>query len=345
MTDLCTGLLILAVILVVIIPVGHWLWVLCAYLFRAMFDIDSPGSQQRKARPVGERCPRCRSSIPLLEYYCRRCGLDCNGLEAAELRNLEATARQIQALRDSGTLDPASCEQFYAAVEARQRALLGDVAPDPARQAPRMVARIVKDTATPAQRSQEDVLDVLPVDQGSAVVPLAELEDAAVSTSTSGTGVAPAVPPKPPRPSLAEMLAGFMEERNILWVHLIVGLLVVGCSIALVISLWDRLQGIHYFPFFIFAGFTTAFFGAGLYTLRYWKLESTSQGILVIASLLVPLNFLVMAGLTVDNPGWLEMVLDCACVAVFAGLMYLTAHPGSECGLVAGPGGSGSVDH
>lgn len=114
---------------------------------------------------------------------------------------------------------------------------------------------------------------------------------------------APPPPPRPPRRSLGEVLAAFMEDKNILWGELIGGLLIVGCSVALVISLWQTLEQIPYFPFVIIAGITAALFGAGLYTLHHWKLESTSRGLLVIATLLVPLDFLVLAGLRSDFSG------------------------------------------
>src|SRR5712664_485089 len=112
------------------------------------------------------------------------------------------------------------------------------------------------------------------------------------------------------------MLAGFMEERNILWGELVGGLLIVGCSIALVISLWQTLEEIPYFPFLVFAAITAGLFGSGLYTLSHWKLESTSRGLLVIATLLVPLDFLVLAGLHgQESSGW-EIPLEVGSVAV-----------------------------
>jgi hypothetical protein len=104
------------------------------------------------------------------------------------------------------------------------------------------------------------------------------------------------------------MLSAFMEERNILWGELVGGLLIVGCSIALVISLWSRLEQIPYFPFLILAAITAALFGAGRYTLDHWKLESTSRGLLVIAMLLVPLDLLVLAGLSRGQPGGLVQI-------------------------------------
>lgn len=136
----------------------------------------------------------------------------------------------------------------------------------------------------------------------------------------------PAPPPRPPRRSLGEMLAGFMEERNILWGELVGGLLMVGCSIALVISLWKTLEAIPYFPYLVLASITSALFGIGWYTLHHWKLESTSRGLLVIATLLVPLDFLVMAGLSRGQAGGLlQFVVELVSVALFTGLVGLAA--------------------
>ncbi|MBI3411921.1 MAG: hypothetical protein HY040_26625 [Planctomycetes bacterium] len=129
-----------------------------------------------------------------------------------------------------------------------------------------------------------------------------------------------------PRRSWGEMLAGFMEERNILWGELVGGLLIVGCSIALVISLWRTLEQIPYFPFLILAALTAALFGAGLYTLSHWKLESTSRGLLVIALLLTPLDFLVLAGLARGRESEaLDWVVEILALVGFTGLVLRAA--------------------
>ena len=133
----------------------------------------------------------------------------------------------------------------------------------------------------------------------------------------------PEKPPEPPKPrrSFGEMLVGFMEEKNILWGELAGGLLIVGCSIALVISLWQTLENIPYFPFLILTAITAAIFAAGQYTLRHWKLESTSRSLLLIATLLTPLDFLVLAGLQKGEGGALSLAME---VAALAGLGWLT---------------------
>ena len=141
----------------------------------------------------------------------------------------------------------------------------------------------------------------------------------------------PVRPPKPPRRSVTEVLAAFMEDRNIFWGELVGGLLMVGSSIALVIYLWSALQRIPYFQFLIFVSTTAAVFGTGLYALHRLKLATTSRGLLAIATLLVPLNFLVMAGLS-GQEGEVSSTLtvfrlttEILSLAVFAALMIPTS--------------------
>ncbi len=94
-----------------------------------------------------------------------------------------------------------------------------------------------------------------------------------------------------------------MEEKNIRWGELISGLLIVGSSVGLVISLWATLkQAIPYFPVAVFLAATAAMHGAGLYTLRRWRLRSTSRGLLLISTLLVPLNVLAAMVLNDKTP-------------------------------------------
>jgi hypothetical protein len=101
----------------------------------------------------------------------------------------------------------------------------------------------------------------------------------------------PAPQPITPSRTLADMLQGFMEESNIRWGEVFGGLLIVSCAIGLVVSLRATLEYIPYFPALLFMLFTVAFHGAGLYTLRRWKLAAVSRAILIIALLLVPLAF------------------------------------------------------
>lgn len=110
----------------------------------------------------------------------------------------------------------------------------------------------------------------------------------------------PPARPRPPRPSrrpFSEVFAAFLRDSNIRWGELIGGLLIVGCSVALVISFWGQIAAKPFFQFGLFTGVTTATLALGLYAEHRWKLPTTSRGILLIATMLVPLNFLALAAL------------------------------------------------
>ncbi len=125
-----------------------------------------------------------------------------------------------------------------------------------------------------------------------------------------------------PRRSWTEILAAFMEDRNIRWGEIVGGLLIVCSSIALVISLWGTLHQIPYFQFFVLGGLTVSLFGAGLYTHHRWKLESSSRGVLLIATLLTPLSFTAMAGAA--RGGWtpFSLALQVVSLAVLGWLLH-----------------------
>src|SRR5438067_8158871 len=105
----------------------------------------------------------------------------------------------------------------------------------------------------------------------------------------------PPRPPRPPRKPFSEIFKRFMEESNIRWGELIGGLLIIGCSIALVLTFWEQIATQPWLRFFLFTAVTSALFGTGLYTEHRWKLPTTSRGLLLIATLLVPLNFLAFS--------------------------------------------------
>src|SRR5262249_44274376 len=81
-----------------------------------------------------------------------------------------------------------------------------------------------------------------------------------------------------PRRSFGEMLTAFMEERSIRWGELIGGLLIIGCSIALVVSLWSEIASRPLLKFSLSSTMTAGLFGLGFYSAHRWKLPTTSQG-------------------------------------------------------------------
>ncbi|HEY6218339.1 MAG TPA: hypothetical protein VIW74_16840, partial [Pyrinomonadaceae bacterium] len=159
-------------------------------------------------------------------------------------------------------------------------------------------------------------------------------------------------PPPPPRPlppprarrPFSEVLNSFMEESNIRWGEIIGGLLIVGCSTALVVSLWAQISQIPVLKFLIFTTVTAILFGIGLYTEHRWKLPTTSRGILTIATLLVPLNFLAIAAVSAGNTsGALVIGSELIAPAIFLCLVYFAGRvitPGCAHVLSAGVLGS-----
>lgn len=154
----------------------------------------------------------------------------------------------------------------------------------------------------------------------------------------------PPRPPRPPRRPFSEVLNSFMEESNIRWGEIIGGLLIVGCSTALVVSLWAQISEIPVLKFLIFTTVTAVLFGIGLYTEHRWKLPTTSRGVLTIATLLVPLNFLAIAAVSAGNtPGALAMASELVAPAIFFCLVYFAGRvitPGCAHVLSAGVLGS-----
>ena len=150
--------------------------------------------------------------------------------------------------------------------------------------------------------------------------------------------------PRPPRRPFSEVLNSFMEQSNIRWGEIIGGLLIIGCSTALVVSLWAQISAIPVLKFLIFTTVTAVLFGIGLYTEHRWKLPTTSRGILTIATLLVPLNFLAIAAVSASNTsGALVIGSELLAPAIFLCLVYFAGRvitPGCAHVLSAGVLGS-----
>ncbi len=107
-----------------------------------------------------------------------------------------------------------------------------------------------------------------------------------------------------PRRSFNEIIAAFMLERNMRWGELASGILIVLSAIGLVGSLRNELNDrIPYFSSLLFLLITAAIIGAGIYTLRRWKLRNTSRGTLIIGLLLIPINFVAATQMLSNEQG------------------------------------------
>ena len=317
--DSCIGCCGAFLLLAVVVTVGHFIWVGIAALNRLLNTQGGPDARSPLPEQIELQCVRCRLWFAPVRRRCPECGLDSQSAEAAQLRELESTAAQVGTLTRMGKLADEIGDQVLRTVADRRQELLEQLdtqrtpateeAPASAQAAPSAITASPPSAAEWKAEEQENIPLVLPVQRS-----VAEVVEKAPAVE--------APPPPVPRRRFGEMMAAFMEERNILWGELVGGLLIVGCSIALVISLRQTLEEIPYFLFLIVGAVAAGLIGAGRYTLSHWKLESTSRGLLVIGTMMVPLSFLVLAGLTGGREhGMLETVIEAAAIGLFTWLV------------------------
>ncbi len=132
----------------------------------------------------------------------------------------------------------------------------------------------------------------------------------------------PDPPPREPRKTFSEVMSAFMQEKNMRWGELASGIMIVLSAVGLVISLRETLENtIPYFSALLFMLITAAIHGAGIYTLKKWKLRNTSRGTLVIGLLLVPINFVMACVLSdhrpLSDPWFWVAVITGVCVFSF----------------------------
>lgn len=344
MEILITLLIALAIILVLITLVGHGIWLLLAWIFR---QFNGPAASQPSIPSSAPfRCQNCNSELSLHVVSCGHCGWQKpEGIMVELLKDLASTERQIQRFHRAGTIDDDGYEKLKAQIhqERLKLDLRGSRAPaaavsavdpsvDPTRSQIFSVTRSVAQESSPPVPPQLSSVvtdsfvatdEKIVVESTPSFLPPLQADDSALSES-----FAPAprtfVPPRPTRRSFAEMLSSFMEESNIRWGEIVGGLLIIGCSTALVISLWSEISQIPVLKFLIFTTVTAALFGIGLYTEHRWKLPTTSHGILTIATLLVPLNFLAIAAVSggTGSPGALVIGSELIAPGVFLCLVY-----------------------
>ncbi|MCH2177342.1 MAG: hypothetical protein MK106_00935 [Mariniblastus sp.] len=206
-------------------------------------------------------------------------------------------------------------------------------------------ARPAVATTEPTKEIREDRVDEFelapiartksaPSEQPLATSSLEPTDLVEVETVQSAVAPPPVAPapwdaPDPPEPKsrrpLSDVLANFMQDKNIRWGELASGILIVGSAIGLVISLRQQLtETIPYFPALLFLLITAAIHAAGSYTLRKWKLRDTSRGVLVIGLFMIPLNFLSACLLSEERPlsdpvYWTAMLLG---VTTFAAMTW-----------------------
>src|SRR5262249_33681258 len=124
----CVSFFILVLVLLAVMVLGHGMWLVCAAALRPV--MGQKGAEPRSFSCPRERrrrgpieCLRCGYPLPAEVADCPRCGLDCEGVVAAELADLEAVARQLERFRRAEEVPAEVLNQFWAAVQERHERL------------------------------------------------------------------------------------------------------------------------------------------------------------------------------------------------------------------------------
>lgn len=307
---------------VIVATVGHLLWLMGAGVLKAIFGpTDVSGAHRAPPLRSFRYCPACGADTAERDEYCPECDLHLDGRLARDLNRLRIAEREIRELSDRAQIDRDTADTVIDQLEIRARNLEGRPTKPGGRPRVKPVA--------PAEPVAEPVSPATEVEAKAALEPAPEPPLSVVSREAASgdslptppvESVEPLVPPEPPEPPKRKL--SFLEEHNILWGELVGGLLIVGCSIALLVTLWRQLEEIRYFPFALSAGVTLALFGAGQYTLHRWKLAGTSRGMLVISMLLTPLTLLLLSEPVAHGTGdALDVVVKLAAVVAFVAIV------------------------
>lgn len=329
---------------------------------RRVFGLEPrQASRDRKYRT----CPRCTAPLRWEQRDCDVCRWPAP-VDAGERPQqvYQAVHRMLFRFRELGVLTEAKYQSLLEATDATLRGDSQSLAAEPEtpqaehRQAesapPETDKQTTKVETYPAATPKEAEPSTPPAGLGQKtpvheLVPGSATPDTRAATRPPETAASPVEsrvtqyaarreaaatvvngsPPTPPRRrrDWGRLFQAFLEENNIMWGELVGGLLIVTCSIALVISFWAEIAERPLLKFSIFNGVSAALFGAGFYTDRRWKIRTTSHGVLIIAILLVPLNFLAIAAFTSSSPPteFLSLAGETLSLAVFSALTYFAA--------------------
>ena len=309
---LVAGLAVLAV-------VGHGIWVLVRATFRGLVALVAGDAE----RPISARlCPRCGDvwGSPQDFGRCPLCGWSTAGEASADSPRPElARARlrdRIDRYHQLGLISGEFRARLREAFRAGDEPEVGRAsAPRPRPVAPRTPPAApsrLPEPATPAPAPHPASADI-PGRARSYQAFLDRREDEAQSPA-----------PEPRTQQVVRWLAAFLEEKSIRWGELVGGLLIVCSSMALVLSFWSSIAERPFLKYGLFLGVTALLFGLGHHADRRWKLPTTALGLLTVAALLTPLNFLAIASLArgpqAESAG--TLIGELVALAIFGALVY-----------------------
>ncbi|QDV32576.1 hypothetical protein [Tautonia plasticadhaerens] len=314
------GLLGLFFVLTLITLIGHGIWVIIRAALKAIRGLAAPDGPRGIDAVM---CPDCGEAWPIASGV-RQCPA-CNwpGPRArGDARRARAAVgillQRIERYRESGLLaEPISRRIAEAIIAERDRVGVSPrdpaVSAAPSQPPPRPTPRPEPSPAGPEPRRPKAPRDALAAQSIS--------DEAAREAGPSPRTLPEAAEPGP-RASLGSVLGRFMEERNLRWGELVGGLLIVGCSLALVLGYWDRIAERPILRFGLANGVIAAFFAVGLHAERRWRLPTTAHGLILVATLLVPLGVLSMISVGGDSAGGIRLLVgEAIALAAFFALI------------------------
>lgn len=295
MDSILTVLVLVLVLFAAMIGIGHLLWVGIATLLG--YQVRTVSRFQSKSQPQHSQIQSVEESL--------------NGLAVAGLIDKPTLFRVLEALKMHRARSMPPVELI--ATPATQQA-----APPPLPAIP--VEPIAVDLETSAITES---LHLTPLPEPMiGLPPSAPWIDSAFAQAIRPEPAVQRPMPVIQRRTFSAVLASFMEESNIRWGELLGGLLIVGCSIALVISFWADIASRPAFKFSLFTAVTAAIFGIGLYSEHRWKLPTTSRGVLLIATILVPLNFVAFSAFSLHAAGLIDFFAQGIALLLFTWLSF-----------------------
>ncbi len=282
MSDTIALVLGVCLFLLLLTLIGHGIWLLVFGFVRAV---------------LGTHCKFCKEKYLGASCTCRESVLfslsQLRSEPESELpsikKDIEAAERLIAATKFHNWLDDAQIERLETLTKSLKNRIQ-----EPRPQATMPIAASLGEAITTNEVLNQEPTIVASVVGDQTHVPQAKTAQVhALDTEYETAKPRPIQAPIQQRLT-AGLLKSFMEQSNIRWVELISAALIVICSVGLVISLWSTLSSTsRFFPSLVFLMATVAVHGAGQYTLRQWKLRTTSRGILHIGLMLIPLAVLV----------------------------------------------------
>ncbi|HEV8378746.1 MAG TPA: hypothetical protein VGP99_07835, partial [Tepidisphaeraceae bacterium] len=293
MGEICAILGVVLVVVLLVAVVGHVFWLILASLFRLITGGTSGTQPPKGPMNLGDEA---------------------------------ITARKLQQLYRAGQIDQETFQKVLGAMQPQnvgQRPVIPLAHPPPKPPPPPVAVEQQPSDQMEEMSASDEWMRSAPTPP--PIPPLAAPFRVPPPKPRQVIPIEPVAPPPPPPPApprkpFSEILKRFMEESNIRWGELIGGLLIIGCSIALVLTFWEQIATQPWLRFFLFTAVTSAVFGTGLYTEHRWKLPTTSRGLLLIASLLVPLNFLAFSRGGASSSA---LAQELVAVALFAWLVWM----------------------